>query len=451
MRKLLVLLLFVLLLAACGANDEAVAVQTAVSTQPALSQITPSPTKVMTETAVAATPPPIPTIQLTNSPIASDTPIASYTPTASNTPTVTFTPRPAYPLYDGPPLNRSDIGIQMHVQQVKLMPLMNHVQALDVGWVKTQVSWKLYQPFPDQYSEDRLAELDAFVEAANARGIAVMLNVAKAPEWSRPTTELDGPPTEYALFQQFMQFLAERYQGRVAAYELWNESNLQREWNGSPLSAADTVALMQAGANGVRAVDANAILISGAPATTGINDYVAAIDDRVYLRQMLEAGVGDVVDVIGVHPYGASNPPESSASDEESGVPSHNNHPSFFFKDTLDDYAAILNEYGVEKELWATEFGWGSFEGLLNKQGTPAPPPGGVEYMGYVDEWQQAVYILAAYELAHTRDEVGPLILWNLNFGPILGTDFAESGYSVLRLDESKRPSYLALQHAPKQ
>ncbi|MBE2221086.1 MAG: cellulase family glycosylhydrolase [Anaerolineae bacterium] len=433
MRNILSLLIVLLLLAACRANQEPS--PTAVPTQPALVQITSAPTIVLTATAVPPTPTPTPT--------------ATSKPTTL--PTATFTPMPAYPLYAGPPLNRSDIGIQMHIQQVNLMPLMDHVQALDVGWVKTQVSWKLYQPYPDQYSADRLAELDAFVEAANARDIAVMLNVAKAPEWSRPTTELDGPPTEYAHFQQFMQFLAERYQGRVAAYELWNESNLKREWNGSPLNAADTVALMKAGADGVRAVDANAILISGAPATTGINDYVAAIDDRVYLRQMLDAGVGDFVDVIGVHPYGAGNPPESSASDAESSVPSHNNHPSFFFKDTLDEYAAILAEYGVEKELWATEFGWGSFDGLLNKEGTPVPPPKGVEYMSYLDEWQQAEYILAAYEMAHERDSVGPLILWNLNFGPILGTQFAESGYSVLRLDESVRPSYLALQHAAKQ
>lgn len=426
MRNLLILILFIVLLAACGAGDEATA--TAVVTQSSLTPIRPTSTIMLRETAVVATPSAPAPSQPTNSP----------------------TSTPAFPLYTGPPLNRSDIGIQIHVQQVNLMPLMDQVQALDVGWVKTQVSWKLYQPYPDQYSEDRLAELDAFVETANARGIAVMLNVAKAPEWSRPTTELDGPPLDYDQFRQFMQFLAERYQGRVAAYELWNEANLQREWNGSPLSAVDTVALMQAGANGVRAVDTNAILISGAPATTGINDYVTAIDDRVYLRQMLEAGVGDVVDVIGVHPYGAGNPPESSASDAESSVPSHNNHPSFFFKDTLDDYAAILAEYSVTKALWATEFGWGSFDGLLNEQGTPAPPPGGAEFMGYVDEWQQAEYILDGYEIAHQRDEVGPLILWNLNFGPILGAEFAESGYSILRIDDSLRPSYLALQHAEK-
>ena len=439
MHKFLFLIASSLLLVACGAKQEPLATETAVPTQPALVQITVVPTLAELETAVIVTPPP-PTA--TTAPQPTNTLVATSAPSS--------TPTPAYPQYSGPPLNRDDIGIQMHIQQVNLIPLMDKVQALDVGWVKTQVSWKLYQPYPDRYSEERLTELDAFVGAANARGIAVMLNVAKAPEWSRPTTELDGPPTDYVLFQQFMQFIAERYQGHVAAYELWNESNLQREWNGSPLSAADTVALMRAGAIGVRAVDPDVILISGAPATTGINDGISAIDDRVYLRSMLEAGVGDVVDVVGVHPYGWGNPPESSVYDEETAVSSHNNHPSFFFKDTLDDYAALLAEYGVDKPLWATEFGWGSFDGLLDKQGTPAPPPNGVEYMNYVDEWQQAEYILGAYEITHERDEVGPLILWNLNFGPILGTQFAESGYSVLRLDESLRPSYLALQHAEK-
>ena len=450
MRRLLFWGLAAFLLAACGSEQETLSTTTAVPLPPALVQITVSPTAVIEETAVSPTKvPPIPTIQPTN------------------TATLTPTPTPAYPLYDGPPLNRNDIGIQMHIQQVSLAPLMDHVQTLDVGWVKTQVSWKLYQPYPNQYSADRLAELDAFVEAANARGIAVMLNVAKAPEWSRATTELDGPPIDNDLYRQFMQFLAERYQGRVAAYELWNESNLQREWNGSPLSAADFVALMQAGADGVRTADSEAILISGAPATTGINDYVAAIDDRVYLRGMLDAGVGDVVDVVGVHPYGWGNPPESSVTDLETAsstkpvlsqpkgsgqaVPSHNNHPSFFFKDTLDDYADLLAEYGVDKPLWATEFGWGSFDGILNDQGTPAPPPAGAEFMAYVDEWQQAEYILGAYEIAHEREEIGPLILWNLNFAPILGTQFSESGYSILRPDESRRPAYLALQHAAKQ
>src|SRR5690606_6824477 len=134
------------------------------------------------------------------------------------------------------------------------------------------------------------------VTAAAANHIAVLLSVSKAPEWSRPTTELDGPPQDVALFGQFMQRLVQRYRGQVAAYELWNEPNLQREWNGMALDAAALVALLRAGAEGVRAADPAALVISAAPAVTGINDGVTALDDRLYFRAMLEAGAAQAVD-----------------------------------------------------------------------------------------------------------------------------------------------------------
>ncbi len=315
-----------------------------------------------------------------------------------------------------------------------------------MGWVKVQVSWKLHEPEPGRYDQALFRELDQLVAGADANGIWVLLSVAKAPEWSRPTTELDGPPGENALFAGFMRHLASRYRGKVAAYELWNESNLRREWNGFPLSATDFVALVRAGAAGVKAADPPAIIVSGAPAPTGIHDYVTAIDDRIYLSQMLAAGVADSVDVIGVHPYSWANSPDASAAAPDPAVPSHNDHPSFFFRDTLSDYHDILNQAGwSEKQLWVTEFGWGSFDGM------GVPPPAGAEFMAAVSEWQQASYTLRAYELAHSWPWVGPLFLWNLNFAPLLGIDFSESGYSLLRPDSSPRPVYLALQAVPRQ
>ena len=87
---------------------------------------------------------------------------------------------------------------------------------------------------------------------------------------------------------------------------------------------------------------------------------------------MLAAGVGDHVDAIGVHPYGWANPPDSSVAEPDPNVPSHNNHPSFFFADTMNDYAALLGEYGVAKPLWVTEFGWGTFQGIQDDGGDPA-------------------------------------------------------------------------------
>jgi hypothetical protein len=320
-----------------------------------------------------------------------------------------------------------------------------HLAALGVGWVKVQVSWKLYEPEPGQLHQERLAELDAFVNRANAQGLNVLLSVSKAPEWSRPTTEMDGPPSDFALYERFMHTLAARYQGRVAAYELWNEPNLQREWNGFPLGGAAFVELLQAGATGVRAADPDAVLIAGAPAVTGINDRVTAVDDRLFLQEMLQAGVAELVDALGVHPYGYGNPPDSTADHPSPLTHSHNNHPSFFFADTLRDYRRILSENGEDLPLWVTEFGWGSFENVA------AAPPAEAAFMADVNEWQQAEYTLHAFAMGQAGDVTGPMILWNLNFGPLLGTAFSESGYSLLRPDGTKRPLYFSLAAAPKE
>ncbi|MCB9419106.1 MAG: cellulase family glycosylhydrolase [Ardenticatenaceae bacterium] len=430
----MIILIFVLLLWGCQEPDGA-AIPTVVNT---------------------AVPP---TISPTNTPVSSDS-NQTFLPLASSSAEITPTPLPTpvptatldYPIYTGAPIKRADFGVQVHIQQEDLRPIIDQLRELGVGWVKVQVSWKLFQPYADQYSADRFAELDEFVRRANDAGIAILLSVSKAPEWSRPTTEMDGPPSDFGLYREFMATLAERYRGRVAAYELWNEANLQREWsggsvrNGRTLNAADFVNLIREGAAGVRAADTDAILISGAPATTGVNDGLVAIDDRVFLRQMLEAGVADFVDAIGAHPYGWANPPDSSVNDGDTAVPTHNDHPSFFFKDTLNDYAALLAEFGLaDMPIWVTEFGWGSFDGF------DVPPPAGAEFMANVTEWQQAVYILRAYELANKWEEIGPMFLWNLNFGPLLGNQFSESGYSLLRPDDSQRPAFKALVHLPKE
>lgn len=377
-------------------------------------------------------------------------PAAAYPaqPVATETPAIPPpTPEPEYPIYTGPPLNRDEVGIQIYLHRQDVRDLLRHLQALDAGWVKVQVSWKLHEPRQGEYNEELFGELDKFIAGANGQNVKVLLSVSKAPEWSRPTTEMDGPPGDYGQFEGFMRYLATRYTGKVAAYELWNEPNLQREWNGSPLSAADLVELTRRGAAGVRAVDPAALIISAAPATTGINDSVNAIDDRVYFAAMLAAGVTDVVDGIGAHPYGWANPPDNRAADATQVSSSHNNHPSFFFADTLEDYHAMLVAAGAaDLKLWPTEFGWGTFEGILTSEGVPAQPPHGSEFMADNSEWEQAVYTLRAFEMGHEWAWVGPMFLWNLNFTSALGPEFQEVGYSLLRFDGSRRPAYRALE-----
>lgn len=435
--KLTILIVLAILVVGCGSEIDATPIH----------QMTPAPTELsdsIPASATATRPPATVAVAITVSvptSTAYPTPSLTSSPEATSPPdTPTPLPEPDFPVYEGREISPSNSGVQIHLHREDLQQIFSHLEMLGVGWVKVQVSWKLYEPQPGGYDDYRFGELDRLVSAAQASGIRVLLSVAKAPEWSRPTTEFDGPPLDFQLYELFMNRLASRYGGQVAAYELWNEPNLNREWNGMPLNATELVNLIRRGAAGARAADQNAILISGAPATTGINDGQTAIDDRLFLSQMVSAGVVDIVDAIGAHPYGWANPPDSSATSPDTSIPSHNNHPSFFFKDTLNDYRQILQ--GSSKPdipIWVTEFGWGSYDGLEKA------PPAGVEYMAYVDEQQQASYILRAYDLAQEMGGIGPLFIWNLNFAPTFGSDFVESAYSLLRPDGSPRPIYYSV------
>jgi len=349
-------------------------------------------------------------------------------------------PSPAGPTPLPPPVFKPDTGVQVDILAGDLEQTLRWAEGLGVGWVKQQVDWNLIEHGSGDMD---WALLDRAVHRADGYGFRILLSVINAPAHLRSDPTGFGPPTDYGEFRRFMQQMAERYRGRVDAYELWNEPNLAREWTGDVLDPARFVALVAEGAQGVRAGDPDALVISGAPGVTGIDDGITAIDDRAYLRGVLAAGVAQWVDGIGAHPYGFANPPEESARDPQHAAPSHNSHPSFFFRDTLEDYRAILLEYGAEDlSLWVTEFGWPSVEGLGAMDTT------GWEYARYVSEQQQADYLVRALQMGWNTPWVGPMFVWNLNIAVIYGNTRPESAYSLLRPDGSYRPAYIALRLA---
>jgi hypothetical protein len=368
-----------------------------------------------------------------SSPLPTATPRA--TPTVAASPLGSPTPTPLPPAVFKP-----GWGVQLHLFGVDLDQTLAWAQGLGVQWIKQQVEWTNIEHAPGEYE---WGELDYIVDRANGYGLRLMLSLNHAPEWTRSDPLEYGPPHDPAEFGRFMGLLAARYRGRVAAYELWNEPNLRREWRGERLDPALFVALVREGAQAVHAADPEAQVISGGLAVTGINDGQTAVDDRVYLRGMVTAGVGQWVDGVGVHPYGFANPPQERWDDPTHQAPSHNDHPSFFFRDTLDDYRAILVEGGLSAlPLWVTEFGWPSVDGL------GAVDTSGWEYAQYVSEGQQADYVVQGFRAGRAADWVGPVILWNLNIATIWGAERPESAYSLLRPDGSYRPAYIAVRVA---
>ncbi len=374
----------------------------------------------------------------TSSPFVVAAPLASAAPPTSTRSVQSPISNPPTPAPTPAPALKPNVGIQGQFIDPHYGDASVALAAgLGVGWIKQQVEWNLIESAPGEYRWD---ELDHFVDQAESHGFKILLSVAKAPGFSRPEpVEEDGPPNDFTIFNRFMLALSSRYRGRVAAYELWNEPNLAREWRGHELSADRFVELIELGASGIRQGDPDAIIISGAPGPTGIDDKVSAIDDRVYLRAMLAAGFDEWVDAIGAHPYGAANPPDERAAGATHQASGYNNHPSFFFLDTLEDYRAILIAAGVDKPIWITEFGWPSIDGFGEVE-TP-----GWDYAREVSEAEQAAYLVRAIELRRARGWLGPMFVWNLNVAWLFGPDRSTSAYGLMRPDGSLRPAYQKL------
>ena len=59
---------------------------------------------------------------------------------------------------------------------------------------------------------------------------------------------------------QFARAVAERYKGRVDAYQIWNEPNLSREWGNRPPNAAEYTELLRIANQTIKEIDSDVLV-----------------------------------------------------------------------------------------------------------------------------------------------------------------------------------------------
>ncbi|MGQ0602388.1 MAG: cellulase family glycosylhydrolase, partial [Anaerolineales bacterium] len=325
-------------------------------------------------------------------------------------PTANPQPQPAGPACNWLPYPASDFGygIQVHalVPGTDNAPWMTMVRdKLGLQWVKLQVRWQTMEPQPGQID---WGILDNAMDAACANGLRPMLSVVAAPDWTRanPRPGGEAPPDDYAVYAAFVGQIIDRYGGKIQAIEVWNEANLDREWNTDRgVSAAEFAKLQQVTHDVIRAKNPDITIIAGAPSPTGVNcngewpscagGRPGVVDDAAYLRQFITAGGLNYADCLGVHSNGTNLPPTADAYNP----PPRNNarfagpwaspHYSWSLKSQVETYAKIMQEAGVSKPMCLTEFGYAAaIDGVY---------PPNFDFAADISEQQQAQYLVEAY------------------------------------------------------
>ncbi|NDJ87259.1 MAG: LysM peptidoglycan-binding domain-containing protein [Chloroflexi bacterium] len=135
-----------------------------------------------------------------------------------------------------------DFGVVVQLQNQENQPVVERIEELEVSWAKQRVDWALHEPSRGNYTFENL---DVIIDDLDSAGVNIMLTVTSAPTWARASSEESGPPTDYQDYAIFVGRLAQRYQGRVDAYEIWHEPNLRQNWNGKPINGAEYVELLR--------------------------------------------------------------------------------------------------------------------------------------------------------------------------------------------------------------
>lgn len=286
-------------------------------------------------------------------------------------------------------------------------------RARDSGspWLRVDMGWcTLEEGGRGVISEWYQGRLDATVAGAEARGLRLLVSVGCTPVWAGGTS-YDSLPPDPSEYERVTRYLAARYAGRIAAWEIWNEPDCIGGCpDGSP---EEFVPTLQAGYRGIKAGDPDATVVSGGISGTNA-DWIA---------RMYAAGARGYFDALAVHPYlnPADAPPDAPPTER------------VYRMTSLPSVRHVMVENGDgDTPIWFTEWGWTTAD--------TGDRPG-------VDEPTQAAYLRQAVEQIQ-RDY--PYVTHAFWFTMRDRDDWTpyENEFGLLHVDGSEKPAYGALGEA---
>lgn len=298
-------------------------------------------------------------------------------------------------------------------------------------WYRHDLDWAKIESVPSQYD---WSHLDYVIPASSEAGLRLLVSVSNAPEWAHESSSKNVPPEEVFDLIDFLSRVLERYPGMIDAVQIWEQQNTSLFWDtGSEVNPEDYVLLVQKVAQILRSNFPEVLLISGAlaPVTTFEEQgQVLTVDNLTYLEAMLDAGLLEYVDCVGVQHPGFNVPPDarwdelSEAPESMFQGPYANPHHSWSFRSTLEISAELVEEINPAMPLCVTSFGWATSDIV----GTV---PTGYEFALDVSTVQQAEWTLQALDLMLEWGFVKLAVLSNLN-AAVLSSDAPEALYSLL-------------------
>lgn len=200
------------------------------------------------------------------------------------------------------------------VEEWKIQRTLSLVREMGAGTIVEFFPWPYVESEQGHYD---WAFADRLIRHAQNQGLTVIARLGLVPAWARPpvheevTTLNYLPYDHFDSFARFVGAFAGRYRGDVNAVIIWNEPNLSGEWGGRPVDPEAYTELLRLSYQAAHTANPDIVVMGGALApTVEPEGSPSGMNDIRYLERMYAAGAAGYFDVLAVHTYGLTLPPD---------------------------------------------------------------------------------------------------------------------------------------------
>ncbi len=143
-------------------------------------------------------------------------------------------------------------GIAVHIPDDRQLDL---AADLGVDWIRIDFIWAFAEPEQDVFD---WARFDLLIAEAEERDLKIFATIGGTPAWATSGAEGPGVPDHPTDWSDICYRAAARYRGRVEAWGMWNEPNLNRFWEGTRWEYLNQI--LRRGAVAVHAADGQALV-----------------------------------------------------------------------------------------------------------------------------------------------------------------------------------------------
>jgi hypothetical protein len=304
------------------------------------------------------------------------------------------------------------------VEEWKIRRSLAMVREMGASWIVEYFPWSYCEPRKGQFD---WAHSDLVVNAAIAQGLTVIARVDMVPSWARPleTTSRYLDEGHFADYGDFLHAFVAHFGGRIKYLIVWNEPNLSFEWGYRPVDAESYTKLLQAVYPRIKEANPEAlVLAAGLAPTLAPPGSEWGMDDLVFLQRMYDAGAKPYFDMLAIHAYGWTAPPDDPPAPDRVN----------FARAQLIHELMARNGDGA-KPCLITEAGWNDHSRWTNA----------------VSPYQRIAYTIRAYEKAAQEwDWCQAVAMWAFRYPR--PTHTYQDYFTFVSADLTAKPIYLEVQ-----